>query len=408
MSERLSGSENNSWVIKGGTIYDGSGGAALKGDVTITDGIVSGVGVEAGNNDGPVFDATGLIVTPGIIDLHVHVYDGMNIHSVAPADAGLKTGVTTMLDLGSAGASNYGTFHKYVIPSAQETVFALLNISMFGVQGHPDIPPCQGDLHDVQHFDVGSAVKMIDDHRDRLLGVKVRLTDWLADMDIEKERAALAAAIAVRDQTGLPLYVHHVRSALSLDEVLSQLQAGDVLTHPYQGLGNGGFTGPDGAPCAALTDARERGVLFDVGHGNGCFWWHITEPACQIHNFWPDEISSDLHIFNLNGPVIDMPTTMSKFLHLGQPLEQVIYCSTLRPAEMMGKQAEYGLLAAGRAADVTIFKLEEGQHSLIDSGDVERIATHRLVPVAVFKNGVKYECQVDYAAQPAVAVTADA
>lgn len=388
---------NTNWTIKGGTIYDGSGSAPVTGDVHIVDGIITSVNTPVSDGEGEVFDATGLIVTPGLIDLHVHVYDGMNIHSIPPAEAGLKTGVTAMLDMGSAGVANYGTFHKYVMPAAPENIFALLNISLFGVQGHPDYPPYIGDLHDPLHFDVPSAVKCINAHPDRLIGVKIRLTASLAGEDApDKERAALKAAIEVRDQTGLPLYVHHVMSSIPLDELLSQMQAGDVLTHFYHGKGDGGFTAPDGAPGAALLDARERGIKLDVGHGSGAFSFNVAEPAIQKHHFLPDAISSDIHIFNLKEPVIDMPTTMSKFLHIGMSLEQIINTSTHEPAAIMGKGDTHGLLEAGRAADVTVLKLVPGMHSLHDSLGEERIADYRLVPICVFKDGQRYDCEVDY------------
>lgn len=380
------------WIIQGGMVYDGCGGAPFKADIKINDGIITTIAEAIPIAEENVFDATGLIITPGLIDLHVHVYDGINLHSIPPADAGLKTGVTTMLDMGSAGAMNYGTFHKYVIPGARETIFTLLNISYFGVQGHPDIPPYIGDLHDVQHFDVPSAIKCIEAHRGEIVGVKVRLTASLADNDVAKERAALKAALEVRDKTGLPCFVHHVMSAIPLDELLSQLKAGDVLTHVYHGMGDGGFTGADGAPGPALHEARQRDIKMDVGHGSGCFMWRIAEPACMHHQFWPDSISTDIHIFNRETPVIDLPTTMSKFLYMGMPLEKVIQCTTYNPAAMMNCQNQYGLLALGRRADITVLRLVNGQHHLTDSEGVERIAASRLVPVCVFKEGVRFDC----------------
>ena len=382
-------------ILENGLIYDGSGGAPFHADVKIDDGIVSEISENISAGDKSTFDATGLIVTPGLIDFHVHVYDGMNLHSISHAECGLKTGVTTMLDFGSAGAMNYGTFHQYVIPAARETVLTLLNISYFGVQGHPEIPPYIGDLHDAQHFDVPSAVKCIDAHRDEIVGVKVRLTASLADDDVAKERAALKAALEVRDQTGLPLMVHHVMSGIPIEELLAQMKKGDVLTHIYHGNGDGGFTGEDGAPGLALLEARERGIKMDVGHGVGAFAWRVAEAACA-RGFWPDAISSDIHKFNLQTPVIDLPTTMSKFLYLGMPLETVIQCVTSNPATMMNRQNEFGLLEQGRAADITVLKLVEGEHSLIDSEGEERIASSRLVPVCVFKNGERVDCDCEY------------
>jgi len=381
------------WIIKGGIIYDGSGAPSFQADIKISGDKIVAIAPDIAVNGEQLLNASGLIVTPGLIDLHVHVYDGMNIHSIAPADAGLKTGVTTMLDMGSAGTMNYGTFHKYVIPAAQETIFTLLNISSFGVQGHPDIPPYVGDLHDPLHFDAATAVRCIEAQRGEIIGVKVRLTDSLADDDPAKERSALKAALEVRDTTGLPIYVHHVMSNIPLEELLPQLQAGDVLTHFYHGHRGGGFTGPDGAPGEALQSARERGVWLDLGHGVGSFSWEVAEAACQQHGFWPDAISTDIHAFNLETPVVDLPTTMSKFLHLGQPLKEVVRCTTLQPATIMGQQDKYGLLTEGRLADISLLRQVEGNFKLIDSHEQERVTNSRLEPISVFKNGQHFTCR---------------
>ena len=338
------------------------------------------------------------IIAPGLVDLHVHVYDGMGLHSVAPAEIGLKTGVTTLLDTGSAGAMNFGTFAKYTIPQARKNVFALLNISHFGVQGHPEIPPYIGDLHDVAHFDVPSALRCLRQYPELLIGVKVRLTNSLADGDVTKERAALRAALQLRDESGLPLMVHHVMSQIPLPELLSKMRAGDILTHFYHSMGDGGFTGAEGAPGAALLDARARGIIMDVGHGSGCFSWEVAEAAGPRHDFWPDTISSDLHIFNLAEPVVDLPTTLSKFLHMGMSLESVIRAASARAADAMN-QPNLGRLQSGLPADVTILQNAEGSHVLTDSGGQKRMVSQRLVPLCVFKDGDRFDCQTNYEAE---------
>ena len=175
------------------------------------------------------------------------------------------------------------------------------------------------------------------------------------------------------------------------------MREGDILTHFYHGMGDGGFTGEDGAPGKALRDARARGVLLDVGHGSGCFSWRVAEAACARHNFWPDTISSDLHIFNLVSPVVDLPTTMSKFHHLGMSLENVIRAATTRAAEAMN-QPQLGRLQVGRPADITVLQMDEGRHVLTDSASEERIASRRLVPICVFKNGERSACHTEYRA----------
>ncbi len=378
------------WILKGGTIYDGTGAPPRRGDVRIAGGRITHIDSRIPPNDEMIIDADGLIVAPGLIDLHVHVYDGMNLHSIAPADAGLRTGVTTMLDTGSAGAMNYPAFEKYIMAPAPESIYALLNISHHGVQGHPDIPPYLGDLYDTAYLDPAPALRCIERHPERLLGVKVRLTNSLAAGKVAHEHTALSNAVQVARQTGLLFFVHHAASGIPLDQVLSRFIAGDVLTHTYHSLGDGGFQGPDAAPTRAMLQARDRGALFDVGHGSGAFAWHIAEPACQKHGFWPDTISTDLHKFNLEGPVIDLPTTMSKFLHLGMPMEKVIQCVTANPAAAMHQSHRLGRLLPGRPADLTLLKLIPGAHALTDSTGAVRTASQRLIPICAFKNGRRF------------------
>lgn len=392
------------WILKGGQIYDGSGSPPVCGDVRISGGTITHVGgTIPARDDDSIVDVTGLIVTPGLIDFHVHVYDGMALHSISPADAGLRTGVTTLLDTGSAGAMNYGTFEKYIIRRAAENIQALLNISQFGVQGHPEIPPFIGDLHDIEHLDVRPALRCIKAHPDRIIGVKARLTAALADGKEKHERTALANAVHVARKTDRMCYIHHIRSTIPVADVLQKLQGGDVLTHIYHGHGDGGFDPATGAPTPAMIEARDRGVVFDVGHGSGAFAWRIAEPACRKHGFWPDVISSDIHKFNVDGPVYNLPTTMSKFLYLGMPLERVIQCTTSNAAAAMRQQHTLGLLAPGRIADITVLQLIDGNHSLVDSEGEQRLAKQILAPVCIFRNGRRFSCQTGLPAeQPAV------
>ncbi|MCC6240947.1 MAG: amidohydrolase family protein [Phycisphaerales bacterium] len=390
----------NAWILKGGLIYDGSGDRGYCGDVRLAGTKITHIAPHLPIRDETIIDADGLIVAPGLIDLHVHVYDGMNLHSISPAEAGLRTGVTSMLDTGSAGAMNYATFEKYIMRHCEETVYALLNISHFGVQGHPDLPPYLGDLFDAAYLDPAPAIRCIKQHSERLLGIKVRLTNSLAGGNKANERVALTNAVALSRQTGLMFCVHHVASSVPLDDVLSQFIAGDILTHIYHPLDGGGFQGETAAPTRAMLEARERGVVFDVGHGNGCFAWKIAEPACQQHGFWPDTISSDIHKFNVDGPVVDLPTTMSKFLYLGMSMEKIIQCVTANAAAAIHQQDYLGRILPGRAADITLLKLVPGAHRLTDSTGEQRIATQRIVPMCTFKNGRRTDCRSEPALCP--------
>jgi dihydroorotase len=381
-----------SYLIAGGTVHDGSA-APVRADVRIRDGHISEIGPDLRPGQEQVFDATGLHVMPGLIDLHTHVYGGMGIFSVCPEEAGLRTGVTTLVDTGSAGALNYGTFRRYVMEQAEEDIFAYLNIAQYGVQGHPDIDPFLGDLHEIRHLHAGSAVACIKKYPDRIVGMKVRLTASLAEGKIENEYAGLNGAVEAASRTGLRCMVHHTASGIPISTVLETLRPGDVYTHMYNGRAGRGFDEETGAPHVSQLRARERGIFFDVGHGVGSFGWHVAEPACQKYGFWPDTISTDIHQFNLNGPVWDMATTMSKFLYLGWPLADVVRASTSAPAKALGKQDTLGHLKVGRSADVTVLRLDEGSFPLLDIYLKVRMGRQRLVPVAAWKRGVFHKCE---------------
>lgn len=378
-------------LISGGTIIDGTGSAPFAGDLRIDGESIVEVGPKLAADEDQIIDATGLLVTPGLIDLHVHCYAGLGLFSVEPAQIGLKTGVTSMIDTGSAGGLNYGPFHRFVMPAAREDIYALINIAQHGVQGHPDIDPYLGDLHEAKHIHAGSAVACISAHRDRIVGVKARLTESLTDGHPENERIAMHAAIEAGAATGLPCMFHHVMSSIPLSELLDVMRPGDILTHFYHGRGDGGFDSSRGAPSEMLTLARQRGIILDVGHGVGSFDWRVAEPACRDHGFYPDTISTDLHQFCIQGPAYDMPTTMSKFLHLGMPLEKVIEASTSAPARAVNLHNRVGRLIPGMQADVALLRLVEEEVDLVDVDGAVRTAARRLVAATAIKRGEQHQ-----------------
>jgi dihydroorotase len=385
--------ERRNSLIRNGLFYDGLGNAPQSVDVRVRNGVISEiVAALKPTADETVIDASGLIVAPGLIDLHVHVFSGMGLYSVDPAEAGLRTGVTTMLDTGTAGSLSYRTFERFVMPQAAEEIFALLNISMIGcIQGHPDFPPYMGDLNDARHAHVPSAVACIKQHPDRLLGMKVRLTSGLANFEEKNEWAGFHGVFEAAELAGSPLMIHHIASKIPNTTVLDALRPGDIYTHLYHPRPDHAFD-ERGAPLEALLAARSRGVLFDVGHGVGAFAWRVAEPACREFGFWPDTISTDIHVFNLHGPVYDLPTTMSKFLHLGMPLEQVIRATTSAPARAMGLHDRLGAVRPGMQADLVLLQREPGRFPLTDVEQQTRIGTERLVAKSVCKRGQWHEC----------------
>ncbi len=379
-------------LIRNGTVYDGTGGPAQRVDIRLTHGVIEEVGPNLVARGEEIVDATDLIVAPGLIDLHVHIFSGIGLYSIDPFEAGLRTGVTTMLDTGTAGSLTYANMARFIIPAAQEDIFALLNISMIGcIQGHPNFPPYMGDLNDGRHAHVPSAVECINRWPDRLVGMKVRLTSGLANYDEKNEWAGFHGVFEAAELTARPCMIHHAASKIPTETVLKTLRPGDTYTHLYNPHPDHCFD-EHGTPLDALLEARSRGVLFDVGHGVGAFVWRVAEPACQQFGFWPDTISTDLHHFNLCGPVVDLPTTMTKFLHLGMPLEQVLRATTSTPAAAMRLEDRLGTLRPGLQADVVLLQQERGRFPLEDVEGQIRHASERIVPVSVCKRGLWSSC----------------
>jgi len=379
-------------LITNGEVYDGTGSAARKVDVRISGGVIREIGPNLPVQGEEIVDAEGLIVAPGLIDLHVHVFSGMGLYSVDPVEAGLRTGVTTMLDTGTAGSLSYRTFERFVIDRAEEDIYALLNISMIGaIQGHPDFPPYMGDLNDARHADVKSAVACAKQSPERIVGMKVRLTSGLANYQEKNEWAGFEGVFEAADELGKPLMIHHAASKIPTTKVMQTFRKGDIYTHLYNPHTDHAFDA-GGAPIEAMLEARKRGVIFDVGHGVGAFVWRVAEPACRKYEFWPDTISTDIHQFNLHGPVYDLPTTMSKFLFLGMPPEKILQATTSAAADAMGLGHRLGRLYSGRQADIVLMKRERGRFPLTDVEGETRISGERLIAVSVCKRGVWTKC----------------
>ena len=366
-------------LISGGTVIDPAGGTHARRDLAIADGRI--VAVEphlSASSAADVLDATGLLVVPGLVDLHVHVYWGVADLSVEADPTCLGRGVTTVVDAGSAGANTFPGFRRSVAKASRGRILAYLNISAMG-----QIDPFLGELHDLRFADPERAAAVALANPDLIVGFKVRVSEMLAGPN---GLAGLDRALEAGRATSLPVMVHIGGTAFDIEEVLGRLRPGDVVTHAYTGWRPGGIVTDDGRVVAGAREARTRGVRFDVGHGAGSFTWPIAE-AALADDFRPDTISSDLHRFNVAGPVHDLATTLSKFLLLGLSLDEVIAMATTAPAAALGRGAQLGTLAVGADADITVLRLEEGRFDLTDSAGTTRAARQRLVPAAVIRAG---------------------
>jgi dihydroorotase len=372
-------------LIRGGRVIDPSQGMSEERDVAISGGKIVRVAAKIPEAEArQVLDARNKIVTPGLIDIHVHVYDGVAPLGIPADPTCIAKGVTTVVDAGSAGAHTFPGLRKYVIDVVDTRVYALLNISVVGQSTLSTDNP-HGELLDLRYANPKLAIRTIEQNRDVILGVKVRLTRNISGQhDLEALKLAREASDAVR----LPLMVHIGETPSPLPAILAILKKGDVITHSFRSS-PGGILDERGRILKEVRKAVADGVHLDIGHGAGSFSFKTAETALR-QELLPGTISSDVHQFNVNGPVFDLATTLSKFLHLGMTLEQVIERATANPANTFGFPRGLGTLREGSDADVAVFSVNEGRFEFVDSVGEKRTGTQKLQPVATVKTGKIY------------------
>jgi dihydroorotase len=358
-------------LLKGGHVIDPKNKISAVRDVAIRDGLIAAVARDIPATQArKVVTVAGLYVTPGLIDLHAHVFagsDGVGLAgghtSIFPDDFALRVGVTTVVDAGSSGRRNFAQFKKNVIDRARTRVLVFLNIGGAGMPGDP----LEQDVNDM---DAKAAAELAIANRDTIVGIKVahyRGPDWTP-----VERGVEAGTIA-----GIPVMIDfgEFRPERPFqDLVLKKLRPGDIYTHafyvPVPMLDDGGRLLP------YLFEARKRGVLFDVGHGGAAFEFRQAVPAVQ-QGFPPDSISTDVHSGSLNSGMKDQLNVMSKFLNMGMPLDDVVYRSTWNPARIIHRE-QLGHLSVGALADIAVLRVEKGQFAFVDSWGARMDGTQRL------------------------------
>lgn len=369
-------------VLKGGHVVDPSQDLDAIADVAFADGRIAAIGNDIKPAVGAeIRDVSGQFVAPGFIDLHTHVYWGGTSLGVDAADAARQSGVTTLVDAGSAGPGNFRGFLKHVIEPSEPRILAYLHISFAGIFAFSK-RIMVGESSDLRLMSPADAVAIANAHRDTVVGIKVRVG---RNASGSSGAAPLDIALQVAAELGLPLMCHIDEPPPSYEDVLDRLRPGDVLTHCFRPFPNSPVTG-QGSIKPMVLEARQRGVLFDVGHGMGSFAFK-TARAMLAAGFVPDTISSDLHILNLDGPVFDQATTLSKFLNLGTPLTDVIRATTVNAAAAI-RRPELGTLRPGSAGDATIFSVSEGRFLLIDSVGEQLIGSKKIkIEGVVLKGG---------------------
>jgi len=336
-------------------------------DIAVRDGKIAGIGDYATASAKRTIDGSGSIASPGWIDLHAHVFTGGSRNGLDPdKEAGIATGVTTVVDAGSAGADDWATFRDDVMATATTRVLAFLNIST----GRPE-GPRHGEW---RNFSQARTIPLAEAEAQSgsCVGIKVLASQThCGNMGITPVKLARQAARL----SGTRLMVHIGNAPPLINDVLDLLAEGDIVTHCWHGK-YGGLFDRNAQPLPATIAAVERGVKFDMGHGSASFAFaaarHARDAGLPLH-----AISTDLHRGCVNGPVHDMATTMAKCLHLGFSLPEVIRLSTTSPAALMGHAATLGSLAVGREADITLFKVVDGTFDLTDSeGETEQATRH--------------------------------
>ena len=363
-------------LISGGHVIDPANGRSGVADVAIADGRIAAVeaGIDTSRSTNTI-DARGQFVTPGLIDLHTHVYWGATYWGIEPDPVAARSGVTTWLDVGSAGGYTFPGFRRWIAEPAKSRVFALLNLSSIGL-----VAPTW-ELSNIDYCDIELGQMIVEKNRDLILGIKARID---ASTTRGTGIAPLIMARELADKVGLPLMAHIGAAPPALAEILEHLRPGDILTHCFTGQANR-IVDEAGAVFPSVRELHERGLVLDIGHGAGSFSF-LTAEAMLQQGILPDVISTDIHQLAIQGPCFDMPVTLSKFLNLGMTIEQVIACATVNAAKAM-RRCDLGTLSVGSVADVAMFKLDEGRFTFQDIHLNERQGNRLLVNTMTMIDG---------------------
>lgn len=375
-------------LLKGGRVLDPGRGLDGLLDVRVRDGAIEEIGSDLPGNGATVLEAEGLLVVPGLIDVHLHLMNGLGAFGADPDVFGVGSGVTTVVDAGSTGHSLLPVFRRYIAEPAKTRVLAYVNLSTLGSVAGAGY----STLADPRLIDEGRIEQAVEENRDMIAGIKVMAT--AAALGSEGLNP-LRRARRLGDSLRLPLLVHIGESwgrgaePPAIGEVLAYLQPGDIVTHMFTAH-PGGLLDPNGRLRPEVREAQGSGVLFDVGHGLHNLNFDVARRVVD-QGLKPDGVSTDGHRINRPGPVYDLPTTMAKLMALGFSLSEVVEMATVNAARLVRRADELGSIRVGRPAEISVLRLEEREWKAVDSQSATLLARQALVPVFAIRSNIVYE-----------------
>lgn len=371
-------------LVKNGYVIDPGNKMKGKFDIAIDNGKILGIyqpNTFSEYSTENVLDVSDCIVVPGLIDLHVHVFPIKTVLGISADHVGVNKGVTTVVDAGSTGVSCINSFIDEVVKKNITRVLLWINVASPGL--------CEGlsELADLKNIELEKLEEVIKEHGQVIRGIKVRMSSSVVKNNGIKP---LEIAKKFAQKVKLPLMVHIGNPPPDLNDILSLLEAGDVVTHAFHGK-KGGILDEDGKLILEAENALKRGVLFDVGHGTSSFSFKVMKRARDL-GIVPHTISTDIYLDNITGPVYSLVTTMTKFIALGYSLEEVIKATTSMPAKVLRMEQEIGSIKEGNIADISILKWNQSPIKLVDSEGEEIVAEKFLLPLYTIKSGKVLKC----------------
>jgi dihydroorotase len=376
------------FLLKGGRLIDPASDRDTVCDIHVRNGKVDEIGADLAPDGATVVDVKDHIVTPGLIDVHLHLMKGLGAFGVDPDIFGVGSAVTTVVDAGSAGHTLLNVFRNYVTNNAKTRVLNYINLSTLGgVSG-----PGYSILADPRLIDEGKIEQTVEANRDIIVGIKIMATGGALGSQGLKP---LERARKLGDALKLPLLVHIGESwtkdtaPVHVGDVLKYLRAGDIVTHMFT-VHPGGLLDGNGKLWPQVREAKESGVRMDVGHGLHNLNFDVARKVLD-QGLHPDGVSTDGHRGNRAGPVYDLPTTMAKLMALGFSLNQVVEMATANAAKLLGRTGELGTLRIGHPADISVLKLEDREWKAVDS-QKETIPAHQtIMPIYAIRGDTLYE-----------------